>query len=128
MSMSRRAHPNGMAIVNLTPHAIVLRGEDGEDHRVPPSGRVARVSAKPGRVLRVDWLPVPVQAAPVYGAVEDLPPPADGVVFLVSGLVLAQSAGRADVFGPGTGPSDGAVRDEGGRVVAVTRLIAAPSV
>lgn len=45
---------------------------------------------------------------------------------IVSGLVLAACAGRTDVFGPGTGPKDGALRDSKNQIVAVTRLIAAP--
>ena len=47
---------------------------------------------------------------------------------MVSGFVLAHPsvAGRSDVVGPGTGPADGAIRNEKGQIVAVTRLIAPP--
>jgi len=31
--------------------------------------------------------------------------------------------GRDDVVGPGTGPKDGAIRNEDGNVIAVTRLV-----
>jgi len=113
-----------MKIVNLTPHAIVLR-TSGET-TVPPSGSVARVSATPGAVTQREGFPCPVAEATVYGDVEGLPSPVPGVIYLVSSMVLARCTGRADVFGPGTGPNDEPVRNEKGQVVAVTRLIAAP--
>ena len=110
--------------VNLTPHPITLRGEGG-DQVIQPSGEVARVSQTPGEEIgAVNG--IPVYSAPVTGAVEGLPQPQDDTVYIVSGMVLAHCQGREDVFGPGTGPKDGAVRNEKGHIVAVTRLIAAP--
>ncbi len=114
-----------MNIINLTPHAIVLRTAEGLDVVLPPSVKAARVTSIPGD-LRDAGLPVPVQGSPAYGPVEGLPAPEEGTAFVVSGLVLSRCAGRVDVFGPGTGPEDGAVRDEKNRIIAVTRLIAAP--
>ncbi len=69
---------------------------------------------------------VPVYSAPVVGRVEGLPEPQEGTIYIVSGMVLAHCQGRTDVFGPGTGPKDGAIRNEKGHIIAVTRLIAAP--
>jgi len=112
-------------IRNLTPHPITLRGEGG-DVTIPPSGVVARVSSIPGQAVPVEGLPVPVQPAPVWGPVEGLPDPQPGVALIVSGLVRGHCSGRTDVFSPGTGPNDGAIRNERGHVVAVTRLNAAP--
>lgn len=112
-------------LINLTPHPIVLRPTEGEDVTVSPSGTVARVSSTPG-ALEDRGLPVPVASATEYGEIEGLPAPEAGTVYIVSGLVLSRAIGREDVFGPGTGPQDGAVRDDQGRIVAVTRLIAAP--
>ncbi len=53
-------------------------------------------------------------------------PPAE--VYLVSGMVLAHVSvrGRVDVYAPGTGPNDGAIRNDKGQVEAVTRLLMAP--
>lgn len=34
---------HGIAFVNLTPHPLVFRDENGEDHTIPPSGQVARI-------------------------------------------------------------------------------------
>lgn len=109
-----------MKIINLTPHAITIRAR-GKETVIPPSGDVARVSSTPGTVLDVDWLPCPVATAPVWGSVEGLPDPQPGVLFLVSGLVAAHVS-RHDVVSPGTGPNDGAIREDG-KIVAVTRLV-----
>lgn len=113
-------------LCNLTPHPLVLRGADGTDTTVPPSGNVARVSSTPGSLTEVPGVPVPVASATVFGAVTDLPDPQDGVFFLVSGMVGAAlvGRGRTDVLMPGTGPNDAAVRNDKGHIIAVTRLIA----
>lgn len=116
-----------MDYINLTPHSITLRSAQG-DHVIPPSGRVARVAT---HEVPADPLPAPGQGAvsiPVvtrtFGQVQDLPPPAPNTVYLVSSLVLSALAGsgRTDVLAPDTGPT--AVRDDQGRIIAVTRLVA----
>jgi hypothetical protein len=113
-----------MNLTNLTPHAITLRSADGTDTIVPPSGTVARVSSTPGALETVAGIPVPVAGMQTFGGVEGLPAPAEGTMFIVSAMVLAALRGsRPDVVGPGTGPNDGAVRNEKGHVVAVTRLV-----
>lgn len=115
-----------MTIINLTPHAITLRADDGVDHVIPASGVVARVTSTPGGVLPDQGLPVPVKGADTFGDVIDLPTPVDGVFYLVSALVGSalrdQGAARPDVLCPGTGPQDGAVRNDKGHIVAVTCL------
>lgn len=110
-------------LVSLLPHPIVLALPSGERQTIAPSGAVARC-APPAAVLGDEGLPVPVARQGALGPVVGLPAPEDGVVFVVSGLVLGHPslAGRRDVVAPGTGPADGAVR-EGGQVVAVTRLV-----
>lgn len=113
-----------MNLTNLTPHAITLRSADGTDTIVPPSGTVARVTSTPGALETVAGIPVPVAGMQTFGGVEGLPEPVTGTVFVVSAMVLAALRGsRPDVVGPGTGPNDGAVRNERGHVVAVTRLV-----
>ena len=112
-----------MVIANLTPHAIVLRAADGADTIIAPSGAVARVTSVPGVSGTVDGVPVPVWTADAFGEVIDLPEPQPGTLFLVSAMVGGAVAGtRDDVVVPGTGPNDGAVRNEKGHIVAVTRL------
>ena len=109
-------------IVNLCPHSIVLRTPEGEDVTISPSGTVARVSATPGALEEAGDLPVPVAGVTVFGEVTDLPGPVPGTVYIVSGLVGSRVVDRNDVFVPGTGPRDGAIRDDNNRIVAVTRL------
>lgn len=111
---------------NLTPHAIVIRTTAG-DITLPPSGQVARVSSTPGALVSLDFGdgPVTVAEAPSYGPVTGLPDEDGQETYLVSGLVLGRCVGRRDVFGPGTGPNDEAIREDG-KIIAVTRLIAAP--
>ena len=107
------------ALLNLTPHAIVLRTALG-DVTFPPSGTVARVAAVAAdtglvvagvRVIRN-----------TYGPVTGLP---DGdEPCIVSGMVLAAlPAGTPNVYAPATGAT--AIRDERGQVIAVTELVAA---
>lgn len=126
--------------VNLCPHVLRLRTNadnkdpipdqtdivvepfKGEDGRPAP----ARVSTMSGGALP------PIEGVAVfgrtaYGAVEGLPDPKEGVIYLVSALVAGRPevAGRDDVFVPGTGPKDGVIRDAAGQVHAVTRLVQA---
>lgn len=111
-----------MKIVNLTPHPLTLRTSAGEDYVVAPTVPPARVSVDPAPLEEVPGLPVPVAGPTRYGAIEHLPPPTEGTIFITS-LLVAQQARRPDVLSPGTGPQDDPVRDEHGRIIAVTRLI-----
>lgn len=107
-------------IKNLTPHAITLVQGDTQV-TIQPSGTVARVSTLTGSKLESDLL-VELWSSSTLGEVVDLPSPEEGVILLVSSLV-AGAAKREDVYSPGTGPNDGAVRNEKGHVVGVTRLV-----
>lgn len=141
-----------MKLVNLTPHAIVLRSApvtccDGwqgmdcvlcggqgiycpPDTTIPPSGVIARVSTTPGKPEVVEGVPVPVYSPSRFGSVTGLPSDhSDNTLYIVSGIVLsAASSLLNDLAGPklvapGTGPNDGAIRNDKGQIVAVTRLI-----
>jgi hypothetical protein len=113
-----------MQLINLTPHALVILTSQGL--YVLPSRGEARVKAAPGPLEGTVTAPndaqVPIYGPDVYGAVEGLPDPKDGVYYVVSALVGARCAHRQDVLVPGTGPDDGASRNERGQIVAVTRL------
>ena len=113
-------------LVNLTPHAINAINAEGVDTVIPPSGTIARVGSTPGTVEPREGFPCMVASPTVFGEVTGLPDPTAGTVFVVSGLVGSALAGRGrtDLFVPGTGPHDGARRNEAGHIVGVTRLIA----
>ena len=109
-----------MNFVNLTPHPIVVRMNDGTDVTFPPSGKIARVDEMPTTVVG-DINGIPIMARTVFGQVIDLPDPVEGIGYIVSGLV-AGVVYRADVFAPATGPKDGAVRNDKGHIIAVVAL------
>ena len=104
-------------MINLTPHVIVVR-LNGRDIIIPPSGQIARVATSAELVAEVDGIPV---YRTVFGQLEGLPEPTDGIVLITSTIVAQAAArlGRTDVVSPDTGPT--AVREDG-RIVAVTRL------
>lgn len=105
-------------MINLTPHPIVLQKDDGTRIQIMPSGAVARVSTTDTVTGDHDGIPVVRRS---FGAVTGLP---DGdAPCIVSAMVLAAVPGRAGVYAPDTGPT--AIRDQNGRIVAVTRLVAA---
>lgn len=110
--------------VNLTPHSITIRTSEG-DRVIGPTAPPARV--EPGPLVATDIL----DGIPVIrwgkGEVVNLPPPTEGIVFIVSAVVGAEVRTRADVLCPGTGPNDNAVRiadgPRKGQVEAVTCLV-----
>lgn len=103
-----------MKMTNLTPHAITFVADNGDVIRkVEPSGILARCSVKTETVGEMDGIPVTTS---VYGAVEGLPEPEDGTIYIVSSLV-AQRVNRDDVFIPNE-----SVRDDQGRIIGCKSL------
>lgn len=114
-----------MTILNCTPHAICLVSPSGEETVIQPSGTVTRISTFTGLVVEEAGIPCLVASPSVCTEIVDLPDAAPETIIIVSGMVggaLALS-GRRDVFIPGTGPNDGAVRNNAGQIIGVTRLI-----
>lgn len=109
-------------IVNLTPHRVVVIFDDSLGRpcvrEFPPSGQIARVAVSTVPDGMVEGVPV---VRTVFGQVENLPKPQDGVFFIVSSIVAQAVRGREDVLAPDTGP-ESAIRDEDGRITAVRRL------
>lgn len=108
-----------ITIVNLTPHAVTVNGEDGSV-TVPPSGTVARIETvmTPAETITVDGVAITVQAQRM-GEVTGLPEPVDGTVYVVSlPVAAALGASRPDVVAPGP-----LVRDAEGRPVACNGLV-----
>lgn len=107
-------------ILNYTPHEINIRLDDDQEVIVPSSGS-ARVTQIPGEFLYLDG-GVPIYGPSIYGETVGLPASQPGVQYLVSLMVAQALPNRSDLLVPGTGPADGAIR-QNGQVVAVTRLI-----
>jgi hypothetical protein len=104
---------------NLTPHAVTIR-VGCLDLVIPPSGWVAQVNSYE---IPSDPIGGIATVRRVWETVEGLPYPVNGVVYLVSPLVLEHVRGRDDVLAPDTGPT--AIRDAAGQIEAVQRLIRA---
>lgn len=100
------------SIINLTPHAITIVMESG-NIVVPPSGVVARRSENTVTIGMVEGIPI---VKKVFGVVENLPDPVEGIIYITSALVGAEVK-RADVMSPGD-----PVRDEHGRVIGCKTL------
>lgn len=115
-----------MKLVNLTPHNITLQADDGSQFTIPPSGEVARIASTSGERVADTVAPVPIFGQTVWGEPIGLPDPgAEPSLYIVSALFAGRVGNRVDVVYPGTGPNDGAIRDNKGHIVAVTRLIRA---
>lgn len=84
--------------INLTLHAVTMKRAGGETFTVPPSGQEARRDTVRAERPALDGVPV---AVVTFGDVKGLPEPREGVVYIVSGLVLAAVPHRADVVAPG---------------------------
>lgn len=116
-----------MNIVNLTPHAIVVRLADGTDRTFPPSGGVCRCTPIADPALSIDGIPTVMSS---FGPLSGLPRPVEGTIYLVSAPAAQKAAqiGRGDVCSPDTGPTairqpatlaDGSQNPKAGQVVAV---------
>jgi hypothetical protein len=120
--------------VNLTPHTIVIALTENRIVIKPtapaervkveqitnrivikPTAPAARVKVEQITAGEIDGVPV---VRTVYGQIENLPAPEEGVIYITSALV-AQVAQRPDVLSPDTGPT--AIR-ENGQIVAVRAL------
>lgn len=91
-----------MRLVNLTGHELKLT--DGSAIVVLPSEGRARVISESSHIGDVELTDLPGFHVPITRLVEkevvNLPPPTDGTLFVVSGIVAAHSP-RMDVVAPG---------------------------
>jgi len=99
--------------INLTPHTVVIM--DGETISIAPSGTVARCASVATPVGSFDEVPL---SRTTYGAVEGLPAPEPGTMFVVSALVRLACPDRWDLGSPGD-----LVRDGAGAVVGCRGLV-----
>jgi hypothetical protein len=111
-------------IRNLTPHPLTLHTPGGVV-TLPPDGPAVRCAPPQSFQDATTGLPCPVYRQGPLGAPVGLPEALPGVFLVVSLPVLMHPslAGRHDVLAPGTGPTDGALRDSSGAIIGVTRLV-----
>lgn len=124
-------------VLNMTPHAITVR-VDGQDTTVPPCGRLVRCATTEMALGRFGGrgpqLIRSVLGNPVIPVTDDdwtdlgdgtYPVPPVVIVSLpVMGMLhrIAGKVSECSFLCPDTGPT--AVRDDAGRIVAVTRMLA----
>lgn len=93
-------------LVNLTPHDLNIINLKGIATTIEKSGQIARVTET--RTFREPLDGIGVSST-VFGEVEGLPEPVDGVFLIVSQLVRSAVPHRKDVLSPGL-----LIRDEAG--------------
>jgi len=106
-----------MKIINCTPHPIKVRLPDGWESTYSPSGILPRVATEEHEAEAIEKIACVTQS---LGKVSGLPEMAADTFFIVSMMVF-QASDRRDLIAPDTGK--GAIRDEQGRILAVTRFI-----
>lgn len=93
---------------NLTPHAINILDDQGQEILVvPASGVIARCSQREEVLSVIDGITVTRQT---FGEVQDLPEPEEGTNYIVSRLVASALPERRDLLIPGP-----LVRDDQGQ-------------
>lgn len=106
---------NGVKMINLTPHAVTFYSSDGDTvlQTVPSSG-TARAEQERRSIGSVNNIPVFKTS---YGAVEGLPDPENGTIYIVSVLTAQAAPNRDDLY-----ITDNLVRDAGGRILGCRAL------
>lgn len=120
-------------VINTTPHAIVIKGLDGFQRAIPPSGKVIRIATKSGgQSATLGDTQIPLFEADITDGVTisdgettvdfDTLPQNEETMYIVSGMVGAKLRHRHDIFVPMTSPSDNPIRNEKGHIIAVRGL------
>ena len=108
-------------IVNLTTHDFTFCNANGEVIRViPPTKPAARVTSTVEVVGEVEGMQI---TKTTFGAVDGLPEPQEGTIYIVSLLVQQACPERSDLYRPDTGPQN-VVRDAAGQIIGVKALAA----
>lgn len=89
-----------MTFVNLTPHAINILNDQGQEILVvPPSGTVARCQQREEVLFVIDGISITHQV--FTDEVQNVPEPQEGTMFIVSRLVASALPDRRDLMIPG---------------------------
>ena len=106
-------------IVNLTPHAVNIVGNDNSVAiTIPASGNVARCSQTIDIIgsITTNSVSIPISSSS-YGEVVDLPDPKPGYYYIVSRLVMSACPARQDLLCP-----NDLVRNDAGQVIGCRSL------
>ena len=107
-----------MKIINLTPHPINFLDAENRVILTVPSSGVARAAQRRESIgtIDADGVTLPVTRS-VFGAVDGLPAPEAGTIYVVSAITAQAVPEREDVL-----IVDDSVRDENGRIIGVRGL------
>jgi len=109
-------------VVNMTPHDIILIGEDGIPVTFLSQGviRLSKNIVRAGTLTTYGGIPVPITESK-FGEAVDLPSRKEDTIYIVSSLVCQAYPDRPDFYIP-----DQLVRDEKGRVIGCKSLTRNP--
>lgn len=115
-----------MQIVNLCDHVVRIALEDGSVVEIEPSGSVMRVDWAKSETWYVEYqgVQIPVINDGHIKGVRNLPPPAEGVLYLASHAAATycnRALMRGDVVCPATTKKDGPIFSDSD-LVAVKKL------
>jgi hypothetical protein len=104
-----------MTFINCTPHPITLIGSDNEVLFTLPKGQVVpRLSQSTKQVDVVQGVSI---TETQFGETQELPAPVEGMLLIVSRLILAANSNRADLVVPNE-----LVRDSDGNIIGCKSL------
>lgn len=108
---------NMIKFINLTPHTITLNN----GINFPSIGKVAKVSTTTVIDNIINNIPI---YSIIYGKLENLPDPTDGIIYIVSNIVLeaGKKIRRTDLVAPATNHSD-TIRNENGQIISVPGFV-----
>lgn len=105
-----------MKIINLTPYAITLMGEEKITIKSSGIARARQTRVTVGHITGPDGIQIPINKC-VYGEVDGLPAPADNTIYIVSAIVAQAAKGRNDIY-----VVDDTVRDGAGAIIGAKAL------
>ena len=101
-------------MINLTPHTIIFVDSNNQFITSVPSSGIARAAQKRVPIGTVNGITVNKTE---YGAVEGLPDPEYGTIYIVSVLTAQAAPDRNDLY-----IVDDTVRDDQGRIIGCRAL------
>ena len=105
-----------MKVINLTPHDVSIYTEDRKIIKTYAySGQIARLAQRAEVVDYIDGIPIKVSR---NRRITGLPEPQEGVLYIVSDIVLNCCRHRTDLIAPGS-----KIYDDNRRVIGCTSFM-----